>query len=39
MALMNMAAPQVAQTTLQMKAGKMALQEAGLSLRPGGWGT
>ena len=38
MTMMNMAASQVAQATLQMKAGKLALEEAGLSPKSGGWG-
>ena len=37
MTLMNMAATQVAQTALQMKAGKLALEEAGVSVKTGGW--
>ena len=37
MIMMNMTATQVAQTALQMKAGKLALEEAGLSVKTGGW--
>jgi len=37
MTLMNMAATQVAQAALQMKAGKLALEEAGIRLKTGGW--
>lgn len=37
MTLMNMAATQVAQTTLQMKAGKLALEKAGIRVKTGGW--
>ena len=39
MTLMNMAATQVAQAALQMKAGRRALEEAGISIRSGGWAT
>ena len=37
MTMMYMAATQVAQTTLQMKAGRLALEEVGLSVKTGGW--
>ncbi|MEW6444080.1 MAG: flavodoxin family protein [bacterium] len=38
MTLMRMAAGQVAQAALQMKAGRLALEAAGASVSSGGWG-
>jgi multimeric flavodoxin WrbA len=38
MTLMRMAASQVAQTALQMKAGRLALAQAGVRIKSGGWG-
>ena len=38
MTLMRMAAGQVAQAALEMKAGRIALAEAGVTLKSGGWG-
>jgi len=38
MTLMRMAANQVTQATLQMKAGRLALEEAGVTMKSGGWG-
>lgn len=37
MTLMHMAATQVVQAALQMKAGKRALEEAGIRVKSGGW--
>jgi multimeric flavodoxin WrbA len=38
MTLLRMAATQVAQATLQMKAGRLALEEAGVRLKSASWG-
>ncbi|MBW1951186.1 MAG: hypothetical protein JRJ18_16915, partial [Deltaproteobacteria bacterium] len=38
MTLMSMAATQVARSALQMKAGRIAMEKAGILAKTGGWG-